>query len=402
MVAQFKKINRNWSWSIIFILFASQLLSDGKNFVLMLMVFFYFIIKNKFKLHWDMPGIYIYFYFILSGVLIGCANFILKDYSMYKILKHFYYVMLPFFYWTIGGMLGRTPKNTRVRIIKSLLAASILYSIIDLINVVLLLTNNGFISLYSFRNLIGGGSFLSVIGIYLLFFYKNEIDFKMKSTIIAYIVLISSFLVHFSRTFLLELIILILFSGFSMNFVKIGKLFVVFVVGLIVMSFVFPDLLISFFNKIIGSMNELNFNSDAWSQITVTQNWRGYEVYCALQKFNLGGVVEELFGGGFGTTLDVFGYAHLVTNENSLIFLHNGYFTQLMIWGIIGVILFPLWIIEIFKKGKKLVYKQDRCLVKGMSVVILCITCFIMGPFFGKAVAVYLFYISLVCSSQQN
>lgn len=402
MIAQFKTKNENWSWCIVFILFASQFLSDVFNLILLVSIFFYYVIKNKYKLCLNLPGRNIYFYFIISGILIGGVNIILKEYSIYIFFKHTYYVLLPFFYWTVGDMLSKSSKNTRTRIIRSLLIASIMYSIYDLSHVIFLLTNNGFISLYNFRNLIGGGSFLAVIGIYLLFFYQNEIGYKKASRIIAYILLLSSLLVHFSRTFLLEVVILIIFSGITINYSKIGKLFAVLIIGLIVIAIIFPDLFYSFLKKIMSSINELNFRTESWSQITVTQNWRGYEVYCALHKFNLAGVIEELFGGGFGATLDVFGYAHLVTDEDSLIFLHNGYFTQLMIWGMVGIILFFLWTVQIYKRGKVLVNKQDRCLVKGMTMVILCITCFIMGPFFGKAVAVYLFYISLFCGLSQG
>ncbi len=98
----------------------------------------------------------------------------------------------------------------------------------------------------------------------------------------------------------------------------------------------FPAVFHDYIERLANSLAEISYLHAPWNHAAIVTNWRGYEVYCELQKFRQAGVIEKIFGGGFGAQLDVHGKAYLVTTEPTLPFLHNGYFTILMIWGICG------------------------------------------------------------------
>ncbi len=383
------------SWWILGIIFASQFLSQKINLVLIIWCFLYFLALGGLKLQCSFPGRMVYFYLFLCGLLAGILNLNDLNHSIYSYFKHLYYFILVFLYWIIGCQIVRYKRITHKTIIVTLTFASVAYSMYDLVSAAIKLSSGEAASLYQYRNMIGNGSFLSMIGIYLLLFYRRELSYGRRKFICSFLICLFSFLIHFSRTLFIELFILLIFSGIKVNLSKLSRLLLILLAALLAVYIISPDMTLNFVNKIYRSALEINFRNDEWTQTTITQNWRGYEVYCELLRFKDSGFLEKLFGGGFGTTLDVLGYAYLVTQENTLPFLHNGYYTQLMIWGVLGVVGFFIWGVQVYKCGSSLRHQQDRHLVKGMAVIILVITYFIMGPFFSMNVAVYLFYIAL-------
>ena len=118
-------------------------------------------------------------------------------------------------------------------------------------------------------------------------------------------------------------------------------------------------------------------------------------MYSALNHFKYSSIMEQMLGGGFGTVLYVGELAYLVSDLPYLLFLHNGYFTTLLVFGLTGVLLFVLWMINIFKDSKFVYYKQDANFIRGLSVVMLLTTYFVNGPLFSVSQATFLLYIGL-------
>ena len=93
--------------------------------------------------------------------------------------------------------------------------------------------------------------------------------------------------------------------------------------------------------------------------------------------------------------MDAQGYAYLVSSEDTLSFLHNGYYTQLLIWGVNGVVLLIVWFICFFRQSSKLTIKE-KGFVRGMTVVIAIVTYFIMGPFFNNSLSLFYYFMGVM------
>lgn len=394
MKINFSKEKTTYYW-IIIILLANYFLSQEANLLFLLLTFLYLTLINKNSFNLNFPGKTIYFYLLFSGIIIGLFNLTTGNHSLYSGIKQLYLFALIFLYWSIGTMIVKKKTISRKTILRAMMCASIIYCCYDLYIAITQLFIGNFTSLYYYRNMIGGGSFLAVISIYLILFYNKELAYKKSVVFFISIISIISFTIHFSRTYLIELMLLIAFSGIKLNISKLRKFFLIFSICALVSFIVFPNMMNSYIEKIFNSIQELNFNRSTWTEYSIIQDWRGYEAYCELYHFKFADLFEKFFGGGFGATLDVLGYAHLVTNENTLVMLHNGYFTQLMLWGINGIFCLILWWIQLFKFASKLDNYQDRSFIRGMVIVMAVITYFLMGPFFGKSIAIYIFYIAL-------
>lgn len=388
--------------SILFsVILASQMfLPKNINLIIVLSICIVLLLKNNLSLEIDFPGIKIYVLFLFIGIIIGFINLSKNGHSIYSFGKHIYYFIMPILYWIIGSLIGIKEKNIN-NILNSLIFATTIYTMFDLINCVIKVVKVNYNGLHQLREVIGAGSIYPILAIYFLLFFDYD---QMEQKYVKIIVIASfiSVLIHFSRTYLLELIIFIVFSGVLKKQKKSLKIIVTLIIGILVLYCIFPDLLNSFIEKILYSITELKIGGKEWNFVSINNNWRGYELYCEFEHFKVAGLLEQIFGGGFGATLDVFDYAYLVTNEANLIFLHNGYGTVLMIWGVLGVFLYFAWGVDLYKCANDIFDKNERNFLRGLTVAIMVVSYFIMGPFFSEGVAIYLFVFSLIYNCKRK
>lgn len=390
------KALKNVNLWILGVILAGTYLSQMQNLIFLIIILFVLLINNKFTIAFNMPGEKIYLIMFLWGLVIGIVHLSGDEYTTYDILKHAYYYLMLFLYWHIGEQLIRANKIQRTTFFKAILVASMIICSVDIITCISNIAKVSTFDINSFRNLMGAGNIISVLGVYLCLVYKKEIGFsKRKLNLILGLCVISS-VIHFSRMMLLYAIILVLISGIRLINFRWLKYVVVSLLCVGIVWCIFPDLTQLYINKLLSSFTEINFKATIWNDTTIVHNWRGYEVSCAIDQFKQSAFLSQLFGSGFGTTLDVKGYAYLVTKNERLSFLHNGFFTQLLIWGIVGIVCFFLWIVLILKKSNKVKFKQDRRFVKSLVLIVLVANYFIMGPFFNAAVASLFLYISIL------
>ena len=155
------------------------------------------------------------------------------------------------------------------------------------------------------------------------------------------------------------------------------------IVGLIAVSYLLPNVWTSFIDKIMNSVTEISA-SNSWSDYNI--NWRGFEVYSAKKVFSQYSIFAQVFGKGFGSTVDVGGYAYLVTSEAALPYLHNGYYTTLIKGGICGMVLtigYYLTMIHRYIKLNILRYEKRLCI--GMVASMAVSMAVIHGFFWGGA-----------------
>ena len=235
------------------------------------------------------------------------------------------------------------------------------------------------------------------LGLYLTFFRPNVIGKvyigKYIDRVLGISIIVAAML-SFSRTMIL-LFVCLCSIGLVRHIKQIAKIFLVVFVGILILTRIFPEIVESYEEKIIHSFEEVSSLQSVWDDVSIVQNWRGYEVYCAKREFNSYTLLEQILGKGFGATVDAGDYAHLVTSEDSLPYLHNGYYTTLIKGGILGIGLVILyWCSMIYGIKKKKISKYEKDLSFGIVIGMALSMIFIHGVFWGGNEEI--FYLFLV------
>jgi len=105
-----------------------------------------------------------------------------------------------------------------------------------------------------------------------------------------------------------------------------------------------------FETKILNSIDELIFTSSD-DERTAQQKWRGFEVYSAWREFQNSSFLEQIFGRGFGATVDLQKYVQLTEDMvyRFLPTLHNGFFYVLVKYGAVGLLLYALFLLGVLR-----------------------------------------------------
>ena len=199
-------------------------------------------------------------------------------------------------------------------------------------------------------------------------------------------IITTAFVLCFSRTSIMIFGMLTLFLGIK-NAKSMLRIVTFGLFAIILVIMFMPGMVSTFLNKIEYTGTEVLSSRKYWDNTSIVQGWRGYEVYCAKELFDTFSFIEKIFGTGFGTSVDVHGYAYLVTSEDRLPYLHNGYFTSLLKLGVFGIVLticmfVALWLCFLRPKAKShYSIEMSRILVISLSVTML----FIHGIFWGQA-----------------
>ena len=169
--------------------------------------------KRRKKFVLNMPGEDLCVLLFIIGIIIGFFGIFTKSTSLYELIKHIYFFLFPFLYWHIGNYLVKTRLVTKKSFLNTLVFNAVLISSIDIIMAVFKICTNNAYSINQFRELIGTGNILSLIGIYILFVYKNDLYFTRKQNVIVISICLLSSIIHFSRMTILYAIIFLLFSN---------------------------------------------------------------------------------------------------------------------------------------------------------------------------------------------
>lgn len=344
-----------------------------------------------------------YIILLIVGLIIGILSVISGDTGTRDFIKHCAYVLLPGIFLMLGIRVGTTKNNEVIGLIlRTLFYCGVAYSTYDVIRSIILVAQNisRIYSLYSFRSLIGTGTQFGVYTLFLLICFKDQIGLVKHRSIII-VMLILEILIHFSRLSIILSLIFLLFifkSGFRFKYIK-------YLVGLslavLVIWAVFPEYINELLGKMSNSFVEISANRSTWSRVDIIQNWRGYEAYIEMEHFKAAPLFEKIFGGGLGTYLNIGEYARLVSNEDSLAYLHNGFYTILMVWGVLGIVLYSVMLIKMFIK----IPYGEHIHKSYMQVLIITLaldTLLVHGPLFSVSGAYVLFIIGLLVGMRKN
>lgn len=141
---------------------------------------------------------------------------------------------------------------------------------------------------------------------------------------------------------------------------------------------------ITFLGKLQNSIREMLFE-EGLDERSMNANWRGFENFRAYLTWKNGSLAERLFGGGFGTYIDLGKFATLGDNYriDKIPFAHNGYFSVLVKFGLVGLFSFLYFVLTPFflKSGWNERQTKDTSAVAISASIVLVFTTFVIsGP----------------------
>ncbi len=137
-----------------------------------------------------------------------------------------------------------------------------------------------------------------------------------------------------------------------------------------------------FFEKTANTSSEVNVHSyETFEDINL--NWRGFEASRAAKTYGEFGDTEKLFGGGFGTNVDL-GFAMKLLGSHGweylefIPLLHNGYTELLVKTGLLGLSLFIAFFIQIVVMALREFRKSEKCAKLNGLLLLWAVFVFVM------------------------
>ncbi|CEQ31481.1 Lipid A core-O-antigen ligase and related enzymes [[Clostridium] sordellii] len=363
-----KNQKKNYNKQVIFLslLLVMSEVIDAEIFLfvitlyLSMMTFKVGIIKKALKIN-----IYLISIFII-GFTVGIIQLAINSYDIRDFFRDMSRFLTPIIFITYGIYLRFNKKVNIKKIYISIINAAIIIEIRHLLLIFFNMKN--IINGLSIRGIGGNGSYITMIAIIILLFYKDNDDLYYfgtrikKYTIIT--CLLTLFISYLSRTHLIIFLIGITINIFITRKIRFKKvvsciiyILILSVIGLIIIP---ENTLNQFINKFSNSINEISANSEQWNELSINNNWRGYEVYRTKELFKEVNSKELLFGFGFGKRVDLNTGIYLGDQKfYSIPILHNGYYYILLKSGIFGLIIYITFTIKIILRNYNKIYNDD-------------------------------------------
>lgn len=379
-----------FSLVLVFALIAAQIIADDikVGFFVLLALLIWLLILNGFSLKMrPLPGLRPLVVIFSLGTVGGIVSCLMQMTTLWQLTRDVMYVLVVFLYYILASKVRE--KESKNQIICTVFLYAGIYAIISLIIAVPKfaerITEGNLLRVFSVMRLdeftISLGAFLALTGNPNgeKRFYGKIVDRVMSAAIII------GFVLSFSRTSLAILAILLV-TQIQRAPKKLFKVVGVLAASLAVAYAIAPDLFNTYIEKIGSSFTEISSGVERWNSTDIVHNWRGYEKYCAQRNFEEDfTLLQQIFGKGFGAGVDVYGYSFLVTGEETLAKLHNGYYTMLIKGGIVGYLLQILFLLMpvywLLRHAQKDGY---RMVAIGMALSMAFSTYVIMGPLWGQ------------------
>lgn len=346
---------------LVMALVASILLSDGKSRLL------------------SMPGFTFYLPILIIGMISGIVGLWSGKTALWPYIRDVVYVTLFPLYWFCLTNKNVLPYRNKSEFYRTIyLFCGIMCGTSFFRKLIALRGTH--MTLFELRHVSPVSEIIVALGIAMFFVPARGIR-NYKSTVpgvFSSLFIFLAFALSFSRMTILYIIILFVFFGVH-NRRAVFRITFLAIAFSIISGIIAPDISGDFFDKIKNSANEVVGEDKMWTSSEIVENWRGYEVACAKETFNEYGAVQQLFGAGFGKTIDMHGYAYLVTSEPDVPFLHNGYYTTLFKCGVVGVICMILFFASMFFHAMRLSASYEKSLVLGLVICMAVGSLFVSG-----------------------
>lgn len=299
---------------------------------------------------------------ILLIFLIGFIGMLFDRYHLFNIIKDIFHFIKPLLAVTIGYCFYRKINNFKL-FIKTIVITGFLSAILHYIIIIFFIKNIENVS--NIREH-GTDNFLELIAIFFLVYYKrfqNENIFpsKLKYRVIFIALLISNIL-YFSRTMIVMAILALLtiygYTVINKRGLKIAGVLTLFLIGFYTFLFSIniqrnKKGIESFLYKIKNAPAEVfKTKIDRENHADLWDHWRGYEAKRAFALLNEN-PKGYIFGCGYGSLVNLKFYAPLSNDLKGMKYiseLHNGYVYILYKTGIIGLVLYFIFLISLYVK----------------------------------------------------
>ncbi len=375
-----KWIKNNTSFIYLFLVIgkAIGLISDQLCFILGVIALFFIIVKKKRIFIPHINGLWSYFLYAILLVIIG-----LSQYTFRNVVRDMYYVFPTIIFVLLGYYIQLDDCNDTI--IKSVIVAGFIVPFISIIKTVFSI---GLLrSLVSIRSIFTNSCYEMVVSLIVIYTITildiDIINKKYKKCI--FLLLCSSIILSFSRSAWIEAIaaiivitiIVISKKGTSKELTLVTKLFFALLAIIIVSFLLLPNAVINeYMEKIFRSSEEINSDTIINSFVEATENWRAYEIQCALSTWKNGSWIEKIFGYGFGKGIHIYyvpaAWQSSIEN-NEIPLLHSGYHTYLVKGGIIGLLSLIFFMSGSIVNGVRY-YKINDIKVKMYSLILLGIS----------------------------
>jgi hypothetical protein len=170
--------------------------------------------------------------------------------------------------------------------------------------------------------------------------------------------------------------------------VRVLGLISVFLIVVIVAICVVPSQITApFFEKISGSLTEIDSSQEINSTASAMNHWRAFEIQSAQKQWINSDLIVQLFGNGLGKGIETkyipYSWKGVVENHEIPI-LHNGFYTLLPKGGIFAVLSLVLVIFESIFNGIKLIKIHKEQIIGislvGVAVASILTTWVVRGP----------------------
>lgn len=256
------------------------------------------------------------------------------------------------------------------------------------------------LSLPQIRAEAGTGYSIVLIALLFLIFNKkfNLQIFNNNKLILflSFVVCFMSFALSLSRTLILTFLVVYLVVNikrpqrkvFQTTHLKASLSVFALLIVMFAGYFFYPEEIANqLINKMTKSIEEISTSNENWDWQTINNNWRGYEAYMAFEQFKDASLAEKLIGQGFGTNVNT-GVSINLGGEmfSEVPILHNGYMYILTKTGIVGVVLYLIFLINIIRNGFELMKRSayDKFygkLLISIAIVTLLNTYIVTGIF---------------------
>ncbi len=382
------KVNFYKTLFIVLVLAQIYLPSFKTNIFLQLIVLVFYLYSEK-------PKLSNHFLKVLNPIIIvfilGFLGFIIFTNPIGFALKDIFHFIKPLQGLLIGYFFFKTINNNTV-FIKTIVILGFISAIIHFI-ILLLFADLASGSVNEIREYTRD-NYLELVAIFFLGFYKRFFDTdlftsKLKSKTI-FLFLLFSCVLYFSRTMIVVSIILLLsiYGHTKITYKSLKFIFGAFVAILLFYAYLFsvkiernkPGLE-AFLYKIKIAPEELfKTRIDRENHKDLWDHWRGYEAKRAYALMN-DKPISTLTGTGYGSLVNLKFNAPLDNSKKGLKFiseLHNGYVYVLYKTGVIGLFLYLIFLLGLYKKIY-LNYSFETVFISAFGLIYLFTTLTITG-----------------------
>ncbi len=354
-----------------------------------LVVFFYF---EGFKI----PKSLVKFLIPLVSIFfLGFAGTIINNYELFNVFKDISHFIKPLLGLSIGYLFFKKINNFEL-FIKAIVCAGLISAILHFI-IILFFSNFGSVS--GIREF-GRDNFLELFALFFLVFYKKFKTRKIFDENLYYIIIILiislSVIAYFSRTMIVVAIItLITIYGYSiitLRTIKFCGLFFIAIFAFYIYLFSIKIDRENFLYKIRNVPAEIfetkinrENHSDLWD------HWRAYEAKRAFELMKQN-PTSFIFGCGYGSLVNLKFFAPLNDDKKGLKYiseLHNGFMYLLYKTGILGILIYFMFLINMYKK---IYHNKDiiTTYISAIGLTYIFTTITITGIYNGRDILIFI------------